>query len=215
MQKIRKAVPHLGLMLYEYQTEALLKRLRDGEIDVGIMALPVLQDGVESRALYEETFTVALPTQPPSGRQDHHQGRRTLRARRCCCWKMAIVCATRRWKFAAASRCARPRTFAPPVWRLCVRWWSPDSASRCCRRWPWNRLSARSAASPSGSSASPHPRAPSAPCGASPAPDEAAIGVVCDVMANHVTAVSDRRRRWAYMPIISHIAQVRPGKIAR
>src|ERR1700694_4930552 len=33
MQKIRKALPHLGLMLYEHQTEALLKRLHDGEVD--------------------------------------------------------------------------------------------------------------------------------------------------------------------------------------
>jgi LysR family transcriptional regulator, hydrogen peroxide-inducible genes activator len=65
MPKIRKAVPHLGLMLYEYQTEPLLKRLRDGEIDLGIMALPVLQDGLESRTLYEEAFTVALPTHHP------------------------------------------------------------------------------------------------------------------------------------------------------
>jgi LysR family hydrogen peroxide-inducible transcriptional activator len=61
MQKIRKAVPQLGLMLYEYQTEELLRRLREGEIDLGIMALPVMQDGLESRALYEEAFTVALP----------------------------------------------------------------------------------------------------------------------------------------------------------
>ena len=65
MPKIRKAVPQLGLMLYEYQTEALLKRLRDGEIDVGVMALPVLQDGLEARALYQESFTVALPTHHP------------------------------------------------------------------------------------------------------------------------------------------------------
>jgi LysR family transcriptional regulator, hydrogen peroxide-inducible genes activator len=65
MPKIRKAVPHLGLMLYEYQTEALLKRLRDGEIDLGIVALPVPQDGLESRALYEEAFTVALPNHHP------------------------------------------------------------------------------------------------------------------------------------------------------
>jgi LysR family hydrogen peroxide-inducible transcriptional activator len=65
MPKIRKAVPQLGLMLYEYQTEALLKRLRDGEIDLGIMALPVMGEGLESRALYEEAFTVALPTHHP------------------------------------------------------------------------------------------------------------------------------------------------------
>ena len=65
MQKIRKAVPHLGLMLYEYQTETLLKRLRDGEIDLGIMALPVPLDGLEARTLYEEAFTLALPAHHP------------------------------------------------------------------------------------------------------------------------------------------------------
>ena len=65
MQKIRKTMPHLGLMLYEYQTEPLLKRLRDGEIDLGILALPALQEGVESRPLYEEAFTVALPNHHP------------------------------------------------------------------------------------------------------------------------------------------------------
>jgi LysR family hydrogen peroxide-inducible transcriptional activator len=65
MPKIRKALPQLGLMLYEYQTEPLLKRLRDGEIDMGIIALPVAQDGLESEELYEEAFTVALPTNHP------------------------------------------------------------------------------------------------------------------------------------------------------
>jgi LysR family hydrogen peroxide-inducible transcriptional activator len=65
MQKIRKALPHLGLMLYEHQTEPLLKRLRDGEIDLGIVALPAEQDGLETRALYTEAFTVALPNNHP------------------------------------------------------------------------------------------------------------------------------------------------------
>ncbi len=67
MTKIRKALPHLSLMLYEYQTEPLLKRLRDGEIDVGILALPVAQDGLESQKLYEEAFTVAVPNGHPLG----------------------------------------------------------------------------------------------------------------------------------------------------
>src|ERR1700760_2528916 len=65
MQKLRKALPHLGLMLYEYQTEPLLKRLRDGEIDVGIMALPVPGEGLETRTLYHEAFTLALPNNHP------------------------------------------------------------------------------------------------------------------------------------------------------
>ncbi|MFI4890278.1 MAG: LysR substrate-binding domain-containing protein [Steroidobacterales bacterium] len=65
MQKIRKAVPNLGLMLYEYQTEPLLKRLRDGELDLGIIALPTDQDGLESRVLYQEDFMLAVPQQHP------------------------------------------------------------------------------------------------------------------------------------------------------
>jgi LysR family hydrogen peroxide-inducible transcriptional activator len=65
MQKLRKTLPNLRLMLYEYQTEPLLKRLRGGEIDLGIMALPAEQDGLESRALYDEAFTVALPNHHP------------------------------------------------------------------------------------------------------------------------------------------------------
>ena len=62
MPKLRKALPHLRLMLYEYQTEAVLRRMRDGEIDLGIMALPTSEEGIESRTLYEEDFTVALPS---------------------------------------------------------------------------------------------------------------------------------------------------------
>jgi LysR family hydrogen peroxide-inducible transcriptional activator len=65
MQRIRKSLPHLGLMLYEHQTESLLKRLRDGEVDLGILALPVAQDGLDTRVLYEEAFTVALPNEHP------------------------------------------------------------------------------------------------------------------------------------------------------
>jgi len=65
MQKIRKTLPDLGLMLYEHQTEPLLKRLKDGEIDLGVMALPIAQEGLETRELYEELFTVALPNDHP------------------------------------------------------------------------------------------------------------------------------------------------------
>jgi LysR family hydrogen peroxide-inducible transcriptional activator len=65
MQKLRKALPRLGLMLYEHQTEELLKRLRDGELDLGILALPVDQEGLQSRRLYREEFTVALPSDNP------------------------------------------------------------------------------------------------------------------------------------------------------
>jgi LysR family transcriptional regulator, hydrogen peroxide-inducible genes activator len=59
--KLRKHLPRLELMLYEYQTDVMLEKLHSGEIDVGILALPVPLDGLESRELYKEPFMVAMP----------------------------------------------------------------------------------------------------------------------------------------------------------
>ena len=58
---IRRALPRLELRLYEYQTAPMLERLRNGELDVGLLALPVELNGLESRELYREAFMVALP----------------------------------------------------------------------------------------------------------------------------------------------------------
>ncbi len=60
-RQLRKQVPKLKLMLYEYQTEQLLRALRAGEIDMGILALPVHADGVDTCKLYDEEFMIALP----------------------------------------------------------------------------------------------------------------------------------------------------------
>jgi LysR family hydrogen peroxide-inducible transcriptional activator len=59
--KIHKNLPRLELHLYEYQTAPMLEKLHLGDIDVGILALPVDLEGFESRVLYDEPFTVALP----------------------------------------------------------------------------------------------------------------------------------------------------------
>jgi len=62
---IRKALPRLELHLYEYQTDAMLEKLHAGELDLGILALPVELEGLESRELYREEFLVALPERHP------------------------------------------------------------------------------------------------------------------------------------------------------
>jgi len=62
---LRRALPKLKLMLYEYRTAPLLERLRAGEVDLGILALPVDLDGLDSRVLFDEPFSVALPSQHP------------------------------------------------------------------------------------------------------------------------------------------------------
>ena len=68
-QKIRKALPKLKLMLYEHQTESLLDKLRAGEIDLGILALPVPDDNLRTRVLYQEDFVLALPDGHPLARK--------------------------------------------------------------------------------------------------------------------------------------------------
>jgi LysR family hydrogen peroxide-inducible transcriptional activator len=64
-RKLRKQLPRLKLMLYEYQTQPLLEKLRAGDIEVGVLALPVPLEGLESRDLYAEPFTVAVPSNHP------------------------------------------------------------------------------------------------------------------------------------------------------
>jgi LysR family hydrogen peroxide-inducible transcriptional activator len=64
-REITKALPRLDLRLYEYPTAAMLAKLRAGEIDLGILALPVELDGLEARELYDETFMVAVPAAHP------------------------------------------------------------------------------------------------------------------------------------------------------
>jgi LysR family hydrogen peroxide-inducible transcriptional activator len=61
-RRLRKDLPRLKLMLYEFQTAPLLEKLRAGEIDMGVLALPVPLDGLDAEPLYEEPFTLAVPS---------------------------------------------------------------------------------------------------------------------------------------------------------
>lgn len=63
--KLRKELPRLKLLLNEYQTGPLVERLKSGHIDVGILALPIHDERLATRILYEEPFTVALPAHHP------------------------------------------------------------------------------------------------------------------------------------------------------
>src|SRR6202034_301793 len=80
---IRRGLPRLELMLYEYQTAPMLEKLHAGELALGILALPVELGGLEARELYSEPFTVALPeghalARRPSVRVGDLKGERLL-----------------------------------------------------------------------------------------------------------------------------------------
>lgn len=53
--------PRLELILVEEKTEVVLRKLHDGELDAGILALPVHDDSLHAEFLFEETFVLALP----------------------------------------------------------------------------------------------------------------------------------------------------------
>jgi LysR family transcriptional regulator, hydrogen peroxide-inducible genes activator len=69
-QALRKSLPRLELQLYEYQTGQMLEKLQGGDVDVGILALPVDLEGLEARELYTEPFIVAVPDQHRLAKRD-------------------------------------------------------------------------------------------------------------------------------------------------
>ena len=61
--------PKLELMLFEEKTEVILKKLHDGELDAGILALPVHDDTLHSEFLFEEPFVLAVPASHQMAKQ--------------------------------------------------------------------------------------------------------------------------------------------------
>ncbi len=58
---LRKELPRLQLMLYEYQTTDLMAHLRDGHIDMAVLALLPDLGVYQEQVLFDEAFMVALP----------------------------------------------------------------------------------------------------------------------------------------------------------
>ncbi|WP_153101295.1 hydrogen peroxide-inducible genes activator [Paraburkholderia hayleyella] len=61
VKQMIQRVPQMPLMLQENYTLKLIELLKQGEIDVAIMALPFPETGLMQRPLYDEPFVVALP----------------------------------------------------------------------------------------------------------------------------------------------------------
>jgi len=62
---VRKRYPQLRLQLAEEKTEDILRMLRQGQLDAGVLALPVGSEGMEMEILFEEPFVLALPAGHP------------------------------------------------------------------------------------------------------------------------------------------------------
>jgi LysR family transcriptional regulator, hydrogen peroxide-inducible genes activator len=59
--RIRELFPRLELLLVEEKTEVILRQLREGRLDAGVLALPLHDDQLHIEALFEEPFLLAVP----------------------------------------------------------------------------------------------------------------------------------------------------------
>ena len=62
---LSKAAPDMPLVVEENYTAVLTEKLKRGELDVIIIALPYEERGIVSQALYEEPFVALLPASHP------------------------------------------------------------------------------------------------------------------------------------------------------
>lgn len=68
---LHELAPHMPLLLEENFTYRLAERLRQGELDVILVALPFDEPGVVVRELYREPFRVLLPEAHPWRERNH------------------------------------------------------------------------------------------------------------------------------------------------
>ena len=62
LPKIRERFPRLELLLVEEKTEIILRQLREGRLDVGVLALPLHDDQLHVEFLFDEPFVLAVPS---------------------------------------------------------------------------------------------------------------------------------------------------------
>lgn len=62
---LHKAAPEMPLVVEENYTSVLTEKLKHGELDVIIIALPYEEQGIVTQPLYEEPFVVLLPASHP------------------------------------------------------------------------------------------------------------------------------------------------------
>ena len=66
---VHERAPKMPLMLTEGYTEKLIERLKSGELDVMVLALPVAEPGIVAQAVYDEEFRVLVPAEHPWSRK--------------------------------------------------------------------------------------------------------------------------------------------------
>jgi len=75
---LRARAPQMPLLLQENFTAKLLEALKNGELDVAIVALPIEESGLVAQPVYDEVFRVLTPAQHPWAKEKAIAPRRLL-----------------------------------------------------------------------------------------------------------------------------------------
>jgi len=67
--KIIQTLPKLRLILVEEKTETLIAQLKQGKLDAALLAMPINDDYLEARMLFEDEFYLALASDHPLARK--------------------------------------------------------------------------------------------------------------------------------------------------
>ena len=128
----------VSVKIVEDITPTLLERMRQGSVDLAIVALPIPGDDISCRELFHERFLAVLPEKHPRAKRKTLRladldGEPFLLLKEGHCFRDSVIAA---WREARCGRtwCSRADSLRP-FWRWCRRGW----ACRRFRRWPSNR----------------------------------------------------------------------------
>lgn len=62
---IKQALPRIRLILVEEKTDDLIQQLKSGTLDAALLALPINEDFLESTALFDDAFLLAVQSDHP------------------------------------------------------------------------------------------------------------------------------------------------------
>ncbi|HEX9801756.1 MAG TPA: LysR substrate-binding domain-containing protein [Gammaproteobacteria bacterium] len=68
--RVSEQAPRMPLLVEENYTAVLSEKLKHGEVDVILIALPFDEPGIETQAIYDEPFVTLLPASHPLALQD-------------------------------------------------------------------------------------------------------------------------------------------------
>jgi LysR family hydrogen peroxide-inducible transcriptional activator len=68
--QVHERFPNLELLLVEEKTEEVLRRVRDGRLDAGVLALPVHDESLHQEPLFVEDFVLAVPREHALAKDD-------------------------------------------------------------------------------------------------------------------------------------------------